>query len=40
MMLGRFFLGVGSGERLNEQILGARWPPPDVRLEMLERPSL
>jgi coenzyme F420-dependent glucose-6-phosphate dehydrogenase len=36
MMPGRFFLGVGSGENLNEHILGARWPLPDERLEMLE----
>ena len=36
MMPGRFFLGVGSGENLNEHILGDRWPPTDVRLEMLE----
>lgn len=33
---GRFFLGVGSGENLNEHILGHRWPPTDVRLDMLE----
>lgn len=33
---GRFFLGVGSGEALNEHILGDRWPPADIRLEMLE----
>lgn len=33
---GRFFFGVGSGERLNEHVLGDRWPPPSVRLEMLE----
>lgn len=33
---GRFFLGVGTGENLNEHILGDRWPPTDVRLEMLE----
>jgi G6PDH family F420-dependent oxidoreductase len=32
---GRFRFGVGSGEALNEHILGARWPPADVRLEML-----
>lgn len=32
---GRFVLGVGSGEALNEHILGDRWPPADVRLEML-----
>jgi coenzyme F420-dependent glucose-6-phosphate dehydrogenase len=36
MMPGRFFLGVGSGENLNEHILGDRWPRPDERLEMLE----
>ena len=36
MMPGRFFLGVGSGENLNKHILGDRWPPTDVRLEMLE----
>jgi coenzyme F420-dependent glucose-6-phosphate dehydrogenase len=36
MMPGRFFLGVGTGENLNEHVLGARWPSPDERLEMLE----
>jgi G6PDH family F420-dependent oxidoreductase len=36
MMPGRFFLGVGTGENLNEHILGAKWPAPDERLEMLE----
>ena len=36
MMPGRFFLGVGSGENLNEHILGGAWPSADVRLEMLE----
>jgi len=36
MMPGRFFLGVGSGENLNEHILGDRWPPVDMRQEMLE----
>jgi coenzyme F420-dependent glucose-6-phosphate dehydrogenase len=36
MMPGRFFLGVGSGENLNEHILGDVWPPSDVRLERLE----
>jgi G6PDH family F420-dependent oxidoreductase len=36
MMPGRFFLGVGTGENLNEHVLGARWPLPDERLEMLE----
>ncbi len=33
---GRFVLGVGSGEALNEHILGDPWPSPGVRLEMLE----
>ena len=33
---GRFFLGVGTGEALNEHVVGQRWPPPAVRLEMLE----
>ena len=33
---GRFTFGVGTGEALNEHILGDRWPPADVRLEMLE----
>ena len=32
----RFSLGVGSGEALNEHILGHRWPTPEVRLAMLE----
>jgi G6PDH family F420-dependent oxidoreductase len=33
---GRFQLGVGSGEALNEHILGDRWPEADERLEQLE----
>ena len=33
---GRFCLGLGSGEALNEHILGDVWPTADVRLEMLE----
>jgi G6PDH family F420-dependent oxidoreductase len=33
---GRFTLGVGSGEALNEHILGDVWPEAEVRLEMLE----
>ncbi len=33
---GRFRLGVGSGEALNEHILGDHWPQASVRLEMLE----
>jgi len=33
---GRFQLGIGSGEALNEHVLGDAWPEADVRLEMLE----
>ncbi|MCE7080897.1 TIGR03557 family F420-dependent LLM class oxidoreductase [Streptomyces sp. ST2-7A] len=33
---GRFRFGVGSGEALNEHILGTHWPTTPVRLEMLE----
>ena len=33
---GRFFLGVGTGENLNEHVHGDHWPAPDERLEMLE----
>jgi G6PDH family F420-dependent oxidoreductase len=36
MHQGRFSLGVGSGEALNEHILGTHWPEADVRMEMLE----
>jgi coenzyme F420-dependent glucose-6-phosphate dehydrogenase len=36
MLPGRFLLGVGTGENLNEHVLGFRWPPVDERLEMLE----
>jgi G6PDH family F420-dependent oxidoreductase len=36
LLEGRFALGVGSGEALNEHILGDRWPPAAERLEMLE----
>jgi G6PDH family F420-dependent oxidoreductase len=35
MLEGRFSLGVGSGEALNEHILGDRWPAADERLDML-----
>ncbi len=31
----RFFLGLGTGERLNEQVTGDRWPPPSERRDML-----
>ncbi len=36
MMEGRFFFGVGTGENLNEHILGDRWVPYDIRAEMFE----
>src|SRR5688572_26389642 len=36
MLEGRFELGVGTGENLNEHVLGERWPTTDERLEMLE----
>src|SRR5919201_3827216 len=36
LLEGRFQLGVGSGEALNEHIFGDRWPEADERLEMLE----
>lgn len=36
MMPGRFGLGLGSGENLNEHITGQRWPAPRERLDMLE----
>jgi coenzyme F420-dependent glucose-6-phosphate dehydrogenase len=36
LMPGRFFLGVGSGENLNEHVLGDRWPSAEERLEALE----
>ncbi len=32
---GRFTLGVGAGERLNEHVVGRGWPSVDVRHEML-----
>src|SRR5438552_11171160 len=36
MLPGRFFLGVGTGESLNEHVVGEHWPSGDVRLDMLE----
>ncbi|MEU9146052.1 LLM class F420-dependent oxidoreductase [Streptomyces sp. NPDC048349] len=33
---GRFRLGLGSGENLNEHVVGAGWPAAEVRLDMLE----
>lgn len=36
LLAGRFVWGVGTGEALNEHVLGQRWPPAPERLEMLE----
>ncbi len=36
LLPGRFSLGVGSGENLNEHVLGDRWPPVPQRQERLE----
>src|SRR3954451_12114167 len=36
MLEGRFVFGVGTGEALNEHILGEAWPRADVRLDMVE----
>jgi len=36
LMGGRFFLGIGTGENLNEHVVGRGWPSADVRLAMLE----
>lgn len=33
---GRFILGAGTGEALNEHVTGGRWPAAEERLEMLE----
>jgi coenzyme F420-dependent glucose-6-phosphate dehydrogenase len=35
LLPGRFFLGVGSGERLNEHIVGQHWPDNSTRLDQL-----
>lgn len=35
MLEGRFLLGVGSGENLNEHVVGQGWPPVRIRREML-----
>lgn len=32
---GRFILGLGSGERLNEHVVGRGWPPASTRTRML-----
>jgi len=36
MMPGRFMLGVGTGEALNEHVVGRRWPAHGQRADMLE----
>ncbi len=36
LLEGRFSLGVGTGEALNEHIFGDAWPEADERIEMLE----
>ena len=36
MMPGRFWLGLGTGENLNEHVIGGEWPPHERRTEMLE----
>lgn len=36
LLEGRFTFGVGTGEALNEHVLGDRWPRPELRLAMLE----
>src|SRR3954453_15993309 len=36
LLPGRFNLGVGTGEALNEHIFGDPWPRAEVRLDMLE----
>ena len=36
LMPGRFFLGVGTGENLNEHIVGEGWPETEIRQERLE----
>jgi G6PDH family F420-dependent oxidoreductase len=33
---GRFTLGLGAGENLNEHVIGRGWPPANVRHDMLE----
>jgi coenzyme F420-dependent glucose-6-phosphate dehydrogenase len=35
LLPGRFYLGVGTGEALNEHILGQQWPPLSMRQDML-----
>ncbi|WP_261164057.1 TIGR03557 family F420-dependent LLM class oxidoreductase [Microbacterium sp. Marseille-Q6965] len=37
---GRFTLGLGAGENLNEHVVGERWPGVDERHDMLEEAAL
>ena len=36
MFPGRFWLGLGSGEALNERVVGGVWPEPHIRLKMMQ----
>jgi len=36
LMPNRFFLGLGTGENLNEHVVGMGWPSLEIRTEMLE----
>ena len=36
MFPGRFWLGLGSGEALNEHVVGGGWPEPHTRLKMMQ----
>ncbi len=36
MTPGRFWLGLGSGEALNERVVGGVWPEPHIRLQMMQ----
>lgn len=36
LLEGRFFLGLGTGENLNEHVVGLGWPPIRIRQEMLQ----
>ena len=33
---GRFTLGLGAGENLNEHVVGGGWPPVNIRHQMLD----
>ncbi len=35
LLNGKFVLGVGTGENLNEHVVGMGWPPIDIRRDML-----